>query len=344
MGVPYTFATATTSIPLSELDANFNTPVTIGTSTVGLGNTTTSLVGLSNVSTTTVGSTGSLAIQSSSITAITIDTSQNVGIGTTSPASIGSGRILDIAAGSGGNANLFLHGNATTGSAAGLQFQQDGSGNAYMWNYSNGYTVFATNNAERMRIDAGGLVRIGNSSGGNGVKLQVHGDTSPDSLCSFRDTRSDGASGVPMMYFQRTSGTVGSITTTTTSTAYNTNSDYRLKENVVPMTGALETIAQLNPVTYDWISDKSKGQGFIAHELQAIVPDCVTGEKDAVDSEGNPVYQGIDTSFLVATLTAAIQELNATLTTQATTIASLQSEVLALKNLTSIATPSAPAV
>ena len=58
-------------------------------------------------------------------------------------------------------------------------------------------------------------------------------------------------------------------------------------------------------------SDGSDGQGFIAHELQAVVPECVTGEKDAVDADGKPVYQGIDTSFLVATLTAAIQELKA---------------------------------
>ena len=75
-----------------------------------------------------------------------------------------------------------------------------------------------------------------------------------------------------------------------------------------------------------WKSDGSAGQGFIAHELQAVVPDCVSGEKDAVelvdikDEEGNvigqeekPIYQGIDTSFLVATLTAAIQELKAEL-------------------------------
>jgi hypothetical protein len=55
----------------------------------------------------------------------------------------------------------------------------------------------------------------------------------------------------------------------------------------------------------------SDGQGFIAHELQAVVPDCVTGEKDAVDAEGNPQYQGVDTSFLVATLVKAVQELKA---------------------------------
>ena len=77
------------------------------------------------------------------------------------------------------------------------------------------------------------------------------------------------------------------------------------------MTGALAKVAQLKPVTYKWKADGSDGQGFIAHELQAVVPDCVTGEKDAVDENGNPKYQGVDTSFLVATLTAAIQELKA---------------------------------
>ena len=92
------------------------------------------------------------------------------------------------------------------------------------------------------------------------------------------------------------------------------------------MVGALETIAQLKPVTYDWISDKSQGQGFIAHELQAVIPDCVVGEKDAVDAEGNPQYQGIDTSFLVATLTSAIQELKAIIDTQQTRIIALEAK------------------
>jgi hypothetical protein len=65
------------------------------------------------------------------------------------------------------------------------------------------------------------------------------------------------------------------------------------------------------PVTYTWKADGSVGQGFIAHELQEVVPDCVTGEKDAVNEDGSIKPQGIDTSFLVATLTAAIQELSA---------------------------------
>jgi hypothetical protein len=79
------------------------------------------------------------------------------------------------------------------------------------------------------------------------------------------------------------------------------------------MTGALAKVAALKPVTYKWNADGSDGEGFIAHELAEVVPQCVTGEKDAVDAEGNPVYQGIDTSFLVATLAAAIQELKASL-------------------------------
>jgi hypothetical protein len=111
--------------------------------------------------------------------------------------------------------------------------------------------------------------------------------------------------------FYRNSTTAGYITTSGNTVSYATSSDYRLKENIAPMTGALATVSALKPVTYKWKVDGSSGQGFIAHELQAVVPECVTGEKDAVDEEGKPIYQGIDTSFLVATLTAAIQELKA---------------------------------
>ncbi len=77
------------------------------------------------------------------------------------------------------------------------------------------------------------------------------------------------------------------------------------------MTDALAKVSQLKPVTYKWNADGSDGQGFIAHELAEVFPQAVDGEKDAVDENGNPKYQGIDTSFLVATLTAAIQELKA---------------------------------
>ena len=113
------------------------------------------------------------------------------------------------------------------------------------------------------------------------------------------------------MRFDNPNGRVGDITTSGSTTAFNTSSDYRLKENVLPMTGALDTVAKLNPVTFNWKCDGKDGQGFIAHELQAVVPDCVTGEKDAVDAEGKMITQSVDASFLIATLTKAIQELSA---------------------------------
>jgi hypothetical protein len=130
-----------------------------------------------------------------------------------------------------------------------------------------------------------------------------------------------------MIGFSNNSGaTIGGITTNGSNTTYGTSSDYRLKENIAPMTGALDTIQALKPVTYTWKADGSNGQGFIAHELQAVVPDCVVGEKDAIDKDGNPKYQGIDTSFLVATLTAAIQELKAIVDAQAERITALENK------------------
>jgi len=81
----------------------------------------------------------------------------------------------------------------------------------------------------------------------------------------------------------------------------------------------------LKPCTYKWNADDSDGEGFIAHELAEVVPQCVTGEKDAVDADGNPQYQGIDTSFLVATLTAAIQEQNQLITQLTARISALES-------------------
>lgn len=103
---------------------------------------------------------------------------------------------------------------------------------------------------------------------------------------------------------------VGSITTNGTSTAYVTSSDYRLKTNVAPLANAVTRLKLLQPKNYTWISAPEQGvqEGFIAHELQAVVPDAVFGEKDGVNAQGQPKYQGVDTSMLVALLTAALQE------------------------------------
>jgi hypothetical protein len=124
----------------------------------------------------------------------------------------------------------------------------------------------------------------------------------------------------------RTAGNtqVGNITVGPSSTSFVTTSDYRLKEDVQPMTGALAKVAALKPVTYKWKSTGEASQGFIAHELAEVCPDAVSGKKDAVNEDGSPVYQGIDTSFLVATLTAAIQEQQALITSLTARIAALE--------------------
>ncbi len=217
---------------------------------------------------------------------------------------------------------------------------------------SNGTVTVQTDGSERMRILSGGNVCINSTTDvlGQGARLHITGN-SAQTACSIKI----GSDGVPGWYFANSAGTkVGDIVINTSSTSYNTSSDYRLKENVQSMTNALATVAQLNPVTYTWKSTGEAGQGFIAHELQAVVPDAVTGEKDAIktervevspavpatyDEEGNeltpaveavfedrevPVYQGVDTSFLVATLTAAIQELKAIVDAQAARISALE--------------------
>lgn len=122
-----------------------------------------------------------------------------------------------------------------------------------------------------------------------------HASGSPDgaTFCSFRYANTP----------------IGSITQSgTTAVAYNTSSDYRLKNSIAPMQNALAKVAALKPVIYKWNADGSDGEGFIAHELAEVCPHAVTGKKDAVNEDGSIKSQGIDTSFLVATLTAAIQE------------------------------------
>jgi hypothetical protein len=116
----------------------------------------------------------------------------------------------------------------------------------------------------------------------------------------------------------------GFITTTNSGTTYSTTSDYRLKEDVQPMVGASERLMNLKPVNFAWEFDGSRVDGFLAHEAQAVVPEAVTGEKDAVDVDGNPQYQGIDQSKLVPLLTAALQE-------ALTEIASMKARIAALE-------------
>jgi len=130
--------------------------------------------------------------------------------------------------------------------------------------------------------------------------------------------------GNPVTFINSSNAVSGSIAQTTSTISYLTTSDYRAKNSITPMTGALSKVALLKPCTYKWNADGSDGQGFIAHELQEVVKECVVGEKDATNADGSPKLQGVDTSFLVATLTAAIQELKALVDAQAARITALE--------------------
>jgi hypothetical protein len=104
----------------------------------------------------------------------------------------------------------------------------------------------------------------------------------------------------------------GNISSNGSTTTYSATSDYRLKKNINLLTAATKRVLDLRPVTFDWKEGlggtQPQGEGFIAHEVQAVCPIAVTGEKDAVDEKGNPKYQGVDPAKLVALLTAALQE------------------------------------
>ena len=239
-----------------------------------------------------------------------IDSSGNVGIGTSSPS-----RRLDVRGGIGMQVNEDGAGTKV------ISLRSDFAGVGPAVNVTtNDPLLFLTNNTERARINSSGALLINRTTQVNTERFSITGNSS--SQCMALTSPITG--GYDMCNMNNGNGQVGVISTSGTSTAYTTSSDYRLKENVAPMTGALATISQLNPVTYTWKVDGSVGQGFIAHELQAVVPDAVSGEKDAVDADGKPRYQGVDTSFLVATLTAAIQELKAELDTTKARLAALE--------------------
>jgi hypothetical protein len=168
---------------------------------------------------------------------------------------------------------------------------------------------FSTDGVERMRITDGGALLVGKTAdettsngcvvGGNGY---IYATRENDPVMILRRKGSNGL----LAMFRRDDGDVGSISVTTTATTYATSSDYRLKQNVEPMVGGLAKLAELKPSTFEFkIEPGVKVDGFIAHEVQAVVPQAVIGEKDGED------MQGLDHSKLVPVLVAAVQELSA---------------------------------
>ena len=152
-------------------------------------------------------------------------------------------------------------------------------------------------------IDSSGNVLVGTTTfteGTDGYRIS--------SIGRLKESSSDSTASKIHYAFYNPNGQVGNIATNGSATAYNTSSDYRLKTDVQSTVNATERLKALKPVNFAWKVDGSRVDGFLAHEAQEVVPEAVTGTKDAVDDEGNPEYQGIDQSKLVPLLTAALQE------------------------------------
>ena len=163
----------------------------------------------------------------------------------------------------------------------------------------------ASSPTERMRIDSAGDMLLGATTSLARLTIEkaFGGGTAIDTNTTTASTTYNAA------VFRHNSTAVGQIAVSTTATSYITSSDYRLKENVTAVIDGITRLQQLKPSRFNFIADPDHTvDGFIAHEAQAVVSECVTGEKDAVDADGKPVYQGIDQSKLVPLLTAALQE------------------------------------
>jgi hypothetical protein len=266
--------------------------------------------------------------------AMTLDSSGNLGSGVTSPYS-GSKADIQIASSTANYAFQVrsFDAGSSDGSTTAKVFRtvNSGGGNWANAQYDAWTHIWTRSGTERMRLDSDGTLLIGRTTAVSGqTRLGL------DATASIAGFVSETGPTTTVIHgrFYNGNGNVGNISTNGSATTYSTSSDYRLKHDIAPMTNALVRVAALKPVTYKWNADESVGEGFIAHELAEVMPDAVVGAKDAVetytDEDGNeqtrPNYQGIDTSFLVATLTAAIQELKAIVDAQGAEIAALKGQ------------------
>jgi hypothetical protein len=338
-----TGASNTTAMTISGTDQSITFAGAVNVSSSAFANGSASSPSITFTGDTNTGifspAADTIAFTEGGVESMRITSDGNVGIGTGSPINNSGYGGLTLNGTSGSLFSLMTNG-TETGRIASLSDETSVQCKA-----STGYITFVqgvSGGTERMRIDSSGNLLVGTTStlgSTANASLQISGGGGGPYVITCRNRDTSG--GANQIEFQDGSGDVcGAINSnaTTNTTAYATSSDYRLKENIAPMIGALDAVAQLKPVTWKWKhAPDVQGQGFIAHELQEVVPDCVTGEKDATklvdikDEEGNvisqeevPVYQGIDTSFLVATLTAAIQEQQAIITELKTRIEVLE--------------------
>jgi len=262
---------------------------------------------------------------------LNVDASGNVGIGTSSPDGLlhlkSTSPFIKLEDTDAGGSYHQLGNSSSDGT---LVIYADAGNNKS----STANLRFNVSGTERMRITSEGIIRAGNlnqklGSGASFVSLSGNG------YATLRVRRGADTGNAVLFYGSNSSAShVGSIDTSSSSTSYNTSSDYRLKENVVDMTGAIDRVKALQPKRFNYIADADTTiDGFLAHEVSSTVPEAISGTHNEVDEDGNPVYQGIDQSKLVPLLTGALQEAIAKIEALETTVADLTTRIEALENV-----------
>jgi hypothetical protein len=294
--------------------AGGGTGVTTSTGTGALVlNSSPTFIGTTVIPTINSGTSTALTLQSNGTTAITVDTSQNVGIGTSSPSSklsvVGIETLRTI--NDNGYISFFNSANSTRSG-----FIQGAVGTFTISADLAVPMTFQTAGTERMRIDSSGNLLVGNTGANIGVAIQPSAFGTGNANINVNHPSGVGGNSY-IQFVYSTASIIGSITQNgTTGVLYNLTSDYRLKDNPVPLTGASEFIMALQPKSWDWWDGSGKGVGFIAHEFMEVAKHSGNGEKDAIDAQGKPVYQSIQpsSSEVMANLVSLVQEQQALIT------------------------------
>ena len=231
----------------------------------------------------------------------------NVGIGTSSPS-------LSTASASASGLEI-------NGTVPAINLKESGGDEFLLYGGGSSATIYTVNNlrflmsgSEKMRLTTDGNLLVGTTVQGNAGGISLLPNNSSGAGTIVFDRTSTTSSSTALAFENGNSG-VGSIAYSNLGTSFNTSSDHRLKENVTADWDATTRLKQLNPVRFNFISDADTTvDGFLAHEVQSVVPEAITGTHNEVDADGNPVYQGIDQSKLVPLLVKTIQELEARIT------------------------------
>ena len=231
-----------------------------------------------------------------------------------------------------GNRTLFLNSNTSNNAFAVWNRNSGSSGKGF--GLEGQIFKVVQGSSEQMRIDASGRMGLGTSSPTTDANTTIYRNASGQfALNLLQDHASGhvlsiGGDGGTVVYFYNNStrtAVAGTISKTASSVSYNTSSDYRLKENIIDLDGAIARVKQLAPKRFNFITDADMTvDGFLAHEAQTVVPESVTGTHNEVDDDGNPVMQGMDQAKLVPLLTAALQEAIAEIETLKTKVAALE--------------------